>query len=519
MTFRRVARLWLLALAALLASCGGGGGADEIPTSTGTLAGTVSYDYVPNINGALSYNATVSKPVRGASVDIVNARSGAVVASATTDDNGHYSASVPSPLTVIVRVNAQLSRSGSGPSWNVAVRDNTQANALYALESPSFSTGNISTRDLHAASGWGSTRYTGERVAAPFAILDTVYSAMGKVLSVAPSTAFPPLSLYWSTRNAPSDGLISQGQIGTTSFVANPTGPIIYVLGLENVDTDEYDASVIAHEWGHYFMHAFSRDDSPGGDHDFDAFLDQRLAFSEGWGNAWSGIVLNRQNYTDSTGSGQAAGVNMDLSVNSETPKGWYGEAAVQTILWNLNNRDGFAGIYQAMTGGLGRTPAVTSIHSFAAAYGAAAPYGQGDLALLLAAQSVSTSTNDPWATGETNDGGVPIVIPIYRPATAGAGGAFNACVTNQNGADNKLGSFAYLRVAVPSARVYQISVTGPTNADPDFYVYAGSRLAASESPGDSEMASVSLPAGDVVIAVDDAKNSSSNTCFTIRID
>lgn len=519
MMLRRVARLWLLALAVVLAGCGGGGGgAGNQPTTTGTLNGNVSYDYVPNVNGALSYGATVSRPVRGASVDVVNALNGAVVASAVTDDNGNYSASVPSPLSVMVRVKAQLVHGGAGgASWDVSVRDNTQSNALYALESPSFSTGATSTRDLHAPSGWGGSRYSGDRVAAPFAILDTVYTAMGKVLSVAPSTAFPALNVYWSTRNAPSAGLISQGQIGTTSFVANPTGLAIYVLGLEDVDTDEYDASVIAHEWGHYYQHAFSRDDSPGGDHDFDAYLDQRLAFSEGWGNAWSGIALGKQNYTDSMDRGQGVGINMDLATNTETPHGWYGEASVQTVLWNLNSRDGFAGIHQAMVGGVRTTPAVTSAHSFAAAYAAAAPSGQGDLVSLLASQSINPALNDPWAGAETNDGGVPGVLPIYAPGMVGQDNT--RCVTNVKGAGNKLGSFTYLRFAVPTAGTHQISVAGPGNADPDFYVYAGSRLAASEGPGASEVASVSLPAGDIVLAVDDANNSSANTCFTIRID
>ena len=74
------------------------------------------------------------------------------------------------------------------------------------------------------------------------------------------------------------------------------------MLGKENVDTDEYDASVIAHEWGHYYQSAFSRDDSPGGAHSGGDRLDRRVAFSEGWGNAWSGIALARSNYTDSSG-------------------------------------------------------------------------------------------------------------------------------------------------------------------------------------------------------------------------
>lgn len=519
MNVRRMARLCALVVVVGLGGCGGGGGGGGGPPApSSTLSGTVSYDAVPNVNGGLSYNATVSKPVRGAGVDIVDAQNGAVLASTVTDDNGNYSVQAPGRALVTVRVRAQLARNDTGANWDVTVRDNTQSNALYSMESPSFSPGAAATRDLHAPSGWDGSSYSGARVAGPFAILDTVYTAMGKVLSVAPSTAFPSLRVYWSPRNVPARGQVAVGQIGTTSFVAGTAGAVIYVLGAEGVDTDEYDASVIAHEWGHYYQNSFSRDDSPGGSHDVDELIDQRLAFSEGWGNAWSGIALGRQNYTDSQGPGQRAGVSMDLAATPSGRAGWYREDSVQSILWNLNNRFGFAGIHAAMTGGLRSTPAVTTIHSFAAAYASAQPQLQGDLSSLLVGQSISGAI-DPWGALESNDGGTALVLPLYRQMV---GSAATVCVTNQNdpaGEGNKLGSFAYLRVTVPNAGSHQISVSGPAGSDPDFYVFAGGRLAASEGLGTSEVASVGLPAGEVVLAVNDANNSSSNTCLNVSIN
>jgi hypothetical protein len=56
---------------------------------------------------------------------------------------------------------------------------------------------------------------------------------------------------------------LPQASIGSTFFINRSTGKEIYVLGAENVDTDEFDDSVIAHEWGHYYQSSFSRDDSP----------------------------------------------------------------------------------------------------------------------------------------------------------------------------------------------------------------------------------------------------------------
>lgn len=514
MNMRRLLRLGVLALAIGLGGCGGGGGGGGVGSgATATISGTVSYDYVPNPSGALDYKATVSRAVRGAGVDIVDPQTGVVLASTATDGNGQYSVTVSPRGQISVRVRAQLTRQGPGPTWNVSVRDNTRSDALYAMESPAFTvSGASATRDLHAASGWGGAGYTGERAAAPFAILDTVYTAMGKVASVAPEASFPELRVFWSTQNAPSEGRIALGQIGTTSFADTNAGLAIYVLGKENVDTDEFDAPVVAHEWGHYYQHVFSRDDSPGGSHDIAQLLDQRLAFSEGWGNAWSGIALERRNYTDSMEAAQGTGLNMDLIANPGGPLGWYREASVQSVIWQLNGRLGFAGIHQAMAGGLRSTRTVTTIHAFAAAYAAAVPAASSDLSALLVAQSISGATNDPWATSETNRAGLP-AEPMYVNVNSGAA---RACVTNQYGNDNKLGNFAYFRMTVPSARSYQINVGGPGGSDPDFEVFAGGRLASSLGFGVAETATVNLPAGDVVLAVKDANNNASS-CFNVQ--
>ena len=80
----------------------------------------------------------------------------------------------------------------------------------------------------------------------------------------------------------------------------NPDG--IYILGdFAAGDTDEFDQSVIAHEFGHYFEDRFGRSDSIGGDHGGSATLvDLRVAFGEGWGNAFSGMVLGDPIYRDS---------------------------------------------------------------------------------------------------------------------------------------------------------------------------------------------------------------------------
>ena len=369
-------------------------------SGTVTLNGVATYDSIGNASGPLLYTAIASKPVRGATVEIVNAAS-SVLATATTDANGAYSVSVPSSTDLLVRVRAQMTQSGSGANWDVTVRDNTQSDAIYSMESPLFNSGVAAlSRDVHAPSGWGGSGYSATRVAAPFAVLDTVYAAQAKVLSVAASTAFPPLRVFWSINNLPASGDRAQGQIGTTSFVSGGSGSrAIYVLGKENVDTDEYDSSVVAHEWGHYYQSAFSRDDSPGGNHSISQFVDRRLAFSEGWGNAWSGIALERSNYTDSLGSGQAQGTNLDLTVGPASGAGWFRESSVQSILWQLNKQAGFKPIHDTLTGAFKSAIAVTSIHPFAATYRAVSPSNAGLLDSLLTGQAISAAANDPFGT------------------------------------------------------------------------------------------------------------------------
>lgn len=524
-------RTWLLrafavAVAVVLGACGGGGGGGGGGGSGAavTLNGTVTFDSVPNATGTLNYSAITVKPVRGAVLEVVNGASAVVVATTSTDANGAYAVSVPSGTSIMVRVKAQMLQTGSGASWDVTVRDNTQSDAIYAMETPTFIAGVSGlTRNVHAPSGWDGASYASTRVAGPFALLDTIYTTQAKVLSVAPNTAFPLLRVFWSVNNVPGGNNVALGQIGTTFFTNGQNGRAIYVLGKENVDTDEYDSPVVAHEWGHYYQSAFSRDDSPGGSHSLSQLLDRRLAFSEGWGNAWSGIALGRSNYTDSTDAGQAQGGNLDLRAGAPSNPGWYREASIHSILWNLNNQVGFKPIHDTLTAASFKSGvAVTSIHPFAVAFNAAAPGSAAALNALLTGQGI-TVPNDPFGTNETNHGGLTtFALPMYTTATVGV--PLQACVTNQADpaprAGNKLGSYAYLRFATPAARNYAISATGPAGSDPDFIVYQGRQVAdASAETTVVQTASVPLAAGESVLVLNDFNNSSSNTCFNVTIN
>lgn len=176
------------------------------------------------------------------------------------------------------------------PSWDFRVVDNTNAKALYVMESSVFNSGtsNISNKNLNASSGWVGTSYTSARVAAPFAIMDFICQALQVILSVDPDVNLPRLLINWSPDNIPSSGSKSAGLIGTTHYSFSEKE--IYILGTEDNDTDEYDGHVIVHEFGHYLVHRLGRTDTLGGQHSLTDKLDARVAFDEGFDNVLSAI-------------------------------------------------------------------------------------------------------------------------------------------------------------------------------------------------------------------------------------
>jgi hypothetical protein len=448
-----------------------------------TISGVVDFQSVPNNsagNGGLLYANTTNKPIRGATVEIVSA-GGAVLATGTSNAAGNYSLSVASGQSVFVRVRAQLLKSGvTGGQWDISVRDNTQADAVYVMDSAAFTpAAGATTRDLRAASGWGGSSYTGTRVAGPFAILDTIYDGVQKILSASPNANFPTLQLMWSVNNRPVGGNEALGEIGTSFFRFAGGQRRIYILGAANTDTDEYDRPVVAHEFGHYLQSAFSRDDSIGGPHSGNDRLDMRVAFSEGWGNAWSGMALASQYYMDSAGAQQALGFRIDLAAAPAANRGWFSEATVQYLMytWHANAQIGFTPIFNVLANLPTTLPAegtLSSIHHFTH-YLKQAVAGQASAIDALLQNQLIVVTN-PLGTGETNNGGVAITLPIYKTHTAALGAAQQYCVNDAagtvGGEFNKHGAQVFIRATLAAAGARTVTaVAVSAGSDPDFAV------------------------------------------------
>lgn len=158
----------------------------------------------------------------------------------------------------------------------------------------------------------------------------------------------------------------------------------------------------------------------------------------------------------------------------------------------------------------------MTSIHPFTAAFNSVASGNASTLATLLAGQSISAASNDPYGAQENNNGGTPsvsYVLPMYTTATVG-GSATQACVTNTADPQrqgNKLGSYAYLRFTAPANRNYQFTVSPPAGSSPNFVIYRGGAVSRNTN-------TVSLSIGEYVLVVNDVNNAGANTCFSVSI-
>ena len=468
------------------------------PTTSGParISGRLSFDRVPfTRTGGLDYGNIRQEPIRGVWVAAVNA-SGAVLERTRSDANGRYRLNVAANTEVRIRISAHMQRTeAGGPRWDVKVTDNTNGNALYVMQSDLASSGTgASIRNLNAPSGWVASgsggRYENRRVAGPFAILSFTYDALQTFAEVDPEVNLPALEYRWSPDNRSAPGDLASGAIGTSFY--NSAERLIYLLGKENEDTDEYDRSVVIHEFAHHFHGVMSRNDSMGGQWDDQSRLDMRLAFSEGFGDTLDAMITNDPLYRNTYGPDQSrAGVrNMETNpVNSDGDAdrtGWYHSRSVAAILYDLYDgtdtadKDslslGLAPIYNTLTGdGFKKNRYYTSIYTFANQLLEHVPdraATQSGLDALLRAHNIFGRGDN--GAGETNRGGLPAtarVLPVYQSISPGQA-AITLCSVDDAGSYNRLGNRAFVEVRFAESGSHTLTMTsasGSTGTLPRF--------------------------------------------------
>jgi len=562
----------------LLSACGGGGGGGGDtggggggpPSTSVTVSGRITYDRVPfeacadgicrdgTFADGLDYVNTQEAPARGVTVELVDAASRAVIATATTDASGNYTMPAPVNTSALVRAKALSVSTGSGAaSWDLRVLNNIDgANSLYAVEGTAFDTGVVNqTRNLRAASGWsGFAGYSAPRSAAPFAILDTLYAAVQFVIAQGdPALRLGPLRVFWSPENRPTNEWDpARGWIVTTAYRYGPSAGSapagIYVLGAADNDLDEYDQHIVAHEFQHFLEDEISRTDTPGGPHSLDESLDMRLAFSEGFANAFSAMVLNDPVYRDAFGASQGQVYRFDVERGQVASRGWFNETSVQAITWDLydpvnddNVAIGYGPMHRVLRDSMRDGTPLTSIFSFITPLKQIAGVPAAAVDARVAAESIVATAMDAYATTETNYGPIALadrneVLPIYTGIDLN-GAAVRLCGGLPTGAGyNKIGNRRFLRFNVPGARTLDIQVscqvTDPTCAgtptpDPDFALSKGRTIeyAETETPYVEQLRK-NVEAGDYVLEIYEYSHADSDesavrrgdTCMTVRI-
>lgn len=455
---------------------------DQRPTNPNAdlyISGRVTFDYVPHrtTNSALNYLETTQEPSRGVTVQLLDG-SGQLLRETRTDDNGDYQLGSPANTNVRVRVVAELERSDSA-NWQIRVADNTDGNAVYAMQGSLLNSGSAnSTRNLHAASGWVDDEYNQERVAAPFAILDAVYEALSLLESADATVSLAPAQIRWSVNNKAVDGNRNRGEIGTSYF--DPAIGHIYILGWADNDTDEYDRSVIVHEFAHLIEHQLSRSDNIGGSHAPNERLDTRIAFSEGWGNAFASMAMQDPIYRDSFGSNQDLGFAFSVEDIETNHPGWFSEGSVGNLLFDIFDDDseqndslsaGFLPIYQSLTSSAFiNSDAFTGLHVFnEVVVNYLDNSAQIEYASMLGLHEVYGQ--DGFGLNETNTGNSSAALPLYIPLSLGINA--RVCTDNSFGEWNKLGNRRYLTIDLPdtSERTVSISVFGRGGDQADAWV------------------------------------------------
>ena len=445
------------------------------------VTGRVRFARVPFNTAAprgLNYASPVLLPSRGVIVRALAAGTQTVLATGSTNDSGDYSLSVASNTSINIEVVAQMQQGGAAANWDVRVQDGIVGNTPYEhLHPTAFNSSSGTAQNIDIPTGVNAAGVaTGTRASAPFAILDTIYTAIQTVVGAAPNTNFPTLVVDWGT------------QAGGTFFSGGGTQHIALLADLTE-DTDEFDQHVVAHEFGHYVEFNFSRADNIGGPHGPGDRLDPRVAFGEGFGYAFAAIVLNdpdaRDSFVSNTGVLQSFGFNVETN-----PAGsdgcWCSESSMYSVLYDIHDTAadandtlalGFQPIWDVLVGAQRTTPAFTTIFSFTAALKAARPANAAAINALVGAQNIDVASIDAFATGETHfPANVPqnAALPQYTTATIGGGPVVLRSV-NDAGHDNKLGNRRFVRFEVASARTITITLSSSNpsaNRDPDFLVW-----------------------------------------------
>ncbi len=325
--------------------------------------------------------------IRYAEVEVLDSAGNRIQCGALSS-TGTATLSVPAstdPYTV--RINARVNDSTVAKA---SVMDCPEENNIYSITSTvtaDDSSNPPGQLNMMASAGKVVGAADGTVASAPFNILDRIVDAnqfLENEVNNCSSTytgctdvnssAIPPkVSIYWEQGFNPNEYYGSPTS-GVSYYM--PTYRRLFILGgidgdVDNEDTDQFDDSVIIHEYGHFLEDVYSITDSPGGSHSGNGLVDPRLAWSEGWGNFFQAAVRNEATYRDSYGNKDTInhyGLFFDIPLDSpasgcttnpdasgcDVPEyeyeGNFREFSVTRYLWDLFDNSKFEQLWATMT-------------------------------------------------------------------------------------------------------------------------------------------------------------------------
>jgi hypothetical protein len=300
--------------------------------ASGTLKGRVDFEKIPVTKKGLQPSATFRAPAPNILVEAVDKRTDEVVARTFTREDGTYTLCVSRGSKIRVRAVAQ-DANGTTVAAPPEVRKDKKADPIvYALVSKALTVarGTKGPKLLAVVNG-------GKGIAGAFNILATIHRANAFVRTADSSVQFAPVKVIWPRL------VITDADLASAYSAAENT---IFVTGEQDRDTDEFDDTVLAHEYGHFLAARFSRTDSPGGLHAHAESLDPRLAWGEGWSDFFGCAVNDTPFFRDTLGKRgkRVSGLNLEKNPPASTDPGYWQDMTVSSFLWDVLDTPGDAG-------------------------------------------------------------------------------------------------------------------------------------------------------------------------------
>lgn len=305
---------------------GGAANADGGAPVALTVSGQVTFDRLPVTAGGLGGTPSVT-PAADVLIEAVRHNNiNAVIATTTTDASGNYTLNLNVDHDFYVRARAQ---SGTAGNLDRVFHPQTSPAITHAVVGPILNrSGGSQAANLHAGFALPQNR------AGAFAALDTVRRLRASV--AASFASLGDLDLFWCTGATTPTGTDEIGPLGR---------PAIHLLGGTSAnpattDHDEYDETVIAHEWASFLQLTRSRDNNFGGPHAGEELI-YTASYSEGVVTAIGCALLNQRVYRDTLGypTGTSS-VQFEFDCESGTLPGTgvgYGnEFEVTRAVWDL---------------------------------------------------------------------------------------------------------------------------------------------------------------------------------------